>query len=101
MGTHPDTPILIQLIPMSDSKANTGNSPKPKVSDADQYIILNGTKELFRPGITIRMLCDEAGVGARGFAVERNSEIVPRSQHNVVLAEPGDIIEIVHMVGGG
>lgn len=34
-------------------------------------------------------------------AVERNGEIVPRSQHALCVLATGDIIEVVHAIGGG
>jgi thiamine biosynthesis protein ThiS len=34
-------------------------------------------------------------------AVERNGEVVPRARHADVELADGDVIEIVHFVGGG
>jgi len=34
-------------------------------------------------------------------AVERNREIVPRTGWDVTPIEPGDRLEVVHLVGGG
>jgi len=34
-------------------------------------------------------------------AVERNRDVVPRTQHTAVLLSNGDQLEIVHFVGGG
>jgi sulfur carrier protein len=34
-------------------------------------------------------------------AVEKNREVVPRAEHPSVLLAPGDVVEIVHFVGGG
>lgn len=34
-------------------------------------------------------------------AVERNGEVVPRAEHQATRLESGDVIEIVHFVGGG
>ena len=33
--------------------------------------------------------------------VERNQRIVPRAEHPTTLLDEGDVIEIVHFVGGG
>jgi thiamine biosynthesis protein ThiS len=41
------------------------------------------------------------GLDARKVAVERNREIVPRSAHAATLLGEGDVIEIVHFIGGG
>lgn len=64
-----------------------------------QTFILNGSDQPLRK-VTLRQLCDEMGL-EKGFAVERNGEIVPRSRLSEVFVEAGDRIEIVHMVGGG
>ncbi len=34
-------------------------------------------------------------------AVEKNREIVPRAEHTTTLVSEGDVLEIVHFVGGG
>ncbi len=34
-------------------------------------------------------------------AIERNREIVPKSQHEITLLEEGDRLEVVQFVGGG
>ena len=37
----------------------------------------------------------------RRIAVERNGDIVPKSQFPDVILENGDVLEIVHAIGGG
>ncbi|HPE47068.1 MAG TPA: sulfur carrier protein ThiS [Hyphomonas sp.] len=68
-------------------------------------ITLNGEPEDIEPGTTIAMLvarlAGESGRDARGIAVERNREIVPKSEHGATVLEDGDRIEIVQFVGGG
>jgi thiamine biosynthesis protein ThiS len=41
------------------------------------------------------------GLPAKGIAVERNREIVPKSAYAVTRLTDGDRIEIVQFVGGG
>ncbi len=51
-----------------------------------------------------KMLLDylqEAGYMPARIAVERNGEIVARKTYESVQLLPGDVIEIVHFVGGG
>ena len=43
----------------------------------------------------------EAGFDAGRIAVERNGDIVFRSQYDVTVLEDGDSLEIVSFVGGG
>ncbi|WP_257543853.1 sulfur carrier protein ThiS [Sphingopyxis sp. DBS4] len=63
-------------------------------------IILNGEPRQVRAG-SIADLVASLGLDVKKVAVERNREIVPRSTlADVALAE-GDVLEIVHFVGGG
>ena len=49
----------------------------------------------------ILALVEELGLDVRKVAVERNLEIVPKSQHAVTPVAEGDRIEVVQFVGGG
>ena len=64
-------------------------------------IRLNGTERDVNPGLTIIGLIKELELNPKGVAVERNLEIVPKSQHADTKLEDGDRIEIVEFVGGG
>ncbi len=64
-------------------------------------IRLNGADREVCVGTTIVQLLQLAGHGERRVAVERNGEIVPRSQHAQTVLIPGDQIEIVQAIGGG
>ncbi len=50
---------------------------------------------------TIAELITAQGLTGKRIAVERNGEIVPRSQHAECLCAAGDAIEVVHAIGGG
>ena len=65
-------------------------------------ILINGEERRFDAAITtLAALVTELGLTGKRIAIERNGEIVPRSQHaNTPLAE-GDALEIVVAVGGG
>ena len=52
-------------------------------------------------GISIAAMLGELGLDARKVAVERNREIVARSDLGDVAVAAGDAYEIVHFVGGG
>jgi thiazole synthase len=63
-------------------------------------ITLNG--EARRTARTsIAALVEEIGLNPLKVAVERNLEIVPRSTLSEVILADGDVLEIVHFVGGG
>jgi thiamine biosynthesis protein ThiS len=64
-------------------------------------ISLNGEEREFRSGISISGLVSELQLNPKNVAVERNLEIVPKSQHDETLLSDGDAIEIVEFVGGG
>ena len=68
-------------------------------------IILNGETLEIAPGTTVAMLVQrlsqETGRDPRGVAVERNREIVPKSEHAMTVLEDGDRLELVQFVGGG
>jgi len=50
---------------------------------------------------TVAALVAELGLAGKRIAVERNGDIVPRSQHGDTALAGGDRIEIVVAVGGG
>lgn len=52
-------------------------------------------------GITVRELLEQLELTAGPVAVEVNREIVPRAHHGVRRVAAGDVIEVVHLVGGG
>ncbi|MCW8087886.1 sulfur carrier protein ThiS [Sabulicella glaciei] len=62
---------------------------------------VNGEKRALPEGATVADLLAEIGLAARKVAVERNLEIVPRSQYGATVLASGDAIEIVHFIGGG
>lgn len=68
-------------------------------------ITLNGEPRQVNPGMTVAMLLEElseaTGRDPRGVAVERNLEIVPKSEHAFTVLEEGDQLELVQFVGGG
>lgn len=64
-------------------------------------ITLNGEGRTIEAGTTLAQLVASLGPDPRGIAIERNLEIVPKSQHGAVVLEEGDQLEVVQFVGGG
>ncbi len=64
-------------------------------------IILNGEAFEAPEGISVADLIEQLGLADKRLALERNREIVPRSQYAEVALQPADEIEIVHAIGGG
>jgi thiamine biosynthesis protein ThiS len=67
---------------------------------AEISITLNGEPRRVASG-SIAALVASIGLDPAKVAVERNLEIVPRSTLADVLLSDGDVLEIVHFVGGG
>ena len=64
-------------------------------------VIINGEQQSVDGLKTVEQLLGNLGLDGRKVAVERNMEIVPKSQYNDVLLVEGDRFEIVHFIGGG
>jgi thiazole synthase len=64
-------------------------------------LTLNGEARHFVSGGSVADLVRDIGLDPAKVAVERNLEIVPRSTLGDVLLADGDVLEIVHFVGGG
>ena len=64
-------------------------------------ITLNGERRALRAGLSVAGLLADIGLDARKVAVERNMEIVPRSAYAATALADGDVLEIVHFIGGG
>ncbi|WP_368642767.1 sulfur carrier protein ThiS [Castellaniella ginsengisoli] len=65
------------------------------------HIQLNGTATTLENVRTVHDLVIHLGYEGKRIAVERNGDIVPRSQHAQAPLAEGDRIEIVVAVGGG
>ena len=64
-------------------------------------VTVNGAKREVPEGLTVRGLVEHLGLTEGPVAVEVNRAIVPRAHHADHRVEGGDVIEIVHFVGGG
>lgn len=64
-------------------------------------IHLNGELRQIQLSQTLLELLAAEGLSERRVAVEINGEIVPRSQHASHTLQDGDVVEIVHALGGG
>ncbi|GAB5605240.1 sulfur carrier protein ThiS [Sideroxyarcus sp. TK5] len=64
-------------------------------------ISLNGAVRQLSQPVSIAALIDELGLAGKRVALERNGEIVPRSQFASQTLQDGDALEIVAAVGGG
>ena len=64
-------------------------------------ITVNGEGQEVPESITVRGLLDLLRLTDGPVAVERNGEVVPRAEHDRTTVVAGDVLEVVHFVGGG
>ena len=62
---------------------------------------LNGELREVPEGLTLEALIEWLKFPRDRVAVERNLEIVPKARWTVTPIQPGDQLEVVHLVGGG
>jgi sulfur carrier protein len=64
-------------------------------------LIVNGDPVEVADGTTVSQLIDTLELSGGPVAVERNGEVVRRADHPSTRLADGDLVEIVHFVGGG
>ena len=64
-------------------------------------LTVNGEPRTFPEGLTVRGLVEALALTDGPVAVERNREVVPRAEHGGTVLQDRDVVEIVHLVGGG
>ncbi len=64
-------------------------------------LTINGQPQQFESPINLTQLVEHLALQGKRIAIERNGEIVARSQFAVQMLEHGDQLEIVVAVGGG
>ena len=62
---------------------------------------LNGERQTIASGTTIGELVETLDLKGKRFAIERNGELVPKTEHAQAKLQAGDRVEIVVAVGGG
>jgi sulfur carrier protein len=65
------------------------------------HVTVNGEAREIADGLSVRGLVEALGLTEGPVAVEKNREIVPRALHAQTPLAENDVIEIVHLVGGG
>ncbi len=64
-------------------------------------VLVNGRPQPWRAGLTVARLLEDLNLPAEGVATERNGKVLRRAERDRTLLEPGDVIELVRLVGGG
>ncbi len=65
------------------------------------HVILNGEPRTVPDQVTVREMLEHLGLTEGPVAVEINRAVVPRADHGRRQVEEADVIEVVHLVGGG
>jgi len=65
------------------------------------YVLVNGEERPLNEKQSVEGFLLNLGIDPRKVAVERNLEIVPKSQFTDIILADGDKLEIVHFIGGG
>ncbi len=73
----------------------------PQCENGRMNIQLNGASRQIPQDTLLSVLLADEGLAERRVAVEINGEIVPRGLHAQQRLREGDVIEIVHALGGG
>jgi sulfur carrier protein len=64
-------------------------------------IRINGEEKEIREGLSVAVLLDELQIRPGRVVVELNRDIIKREAHGSTALKEGDMLEIVHFVGGG
>ncbi len=64
-------------------------------------VVLNGERRRVPAGMDVGGLLARLGLDRRLIVVEHNREILDRGRLDGVAVREGDVIELVHFVGGG
>jgi sulfur carrier protein len=64
-------------------------------------LVINGESRQFPFPLSLAQLMDCLSMAGKRIAIEKNGEIVPRSEYGETQLRDGDRLEIVVAVGGG
>lgn len=62
---------------------------------------INGEVREVPEGLSVSGLLQHLSMPSDRVAIERNLDILPRTDWNATMVQPNDSFEIVHFVGGG
>ncbi|GJQ57712.1 MAG: thiamine biosynthesis protein ThiS [Candidatus Scalindua sp.] len=64
-------------------------------------VTVNDEKRECSDGTSVAELLEDLGIDMRYVAVEKNRQIIPRTQFNEIKLQESDTLEVVTFVGGG
>ena len=62
---------------------------------------INGEKREIAGGTSVAKLLEELAIRPGRVVVELNRDVLSRDAHGTTFLKEGDVVEIVHFVGGG
>jgi thiamine biosynthesis protein ThiS len=71
------------------------------MSEQTITVTVNGDEREIPAGRTVTQLLESLDLHPQMVVVERNREILDRERYDAVEVEAGDVLELVHFVGGG
>ena len=72
-----------------------------QIAEDTLELTVNGERRRFPAPLTVAAMLADLGLDIRKVAVERNEEIVRRATYADTVLASGDVLEIVHFIGGG
>jgi sulfur carrier protein len=64
-------------------------------------IVVNGKERIFNEGTTLSEMLNTLSLEITGMIIERNLEVVSRSEYDKTALKDGDKIELIRLVAGG
>ncbi len=64
-------------------------------------VTINGELTQLERPMGVKVLLKQLGIDPKKVALEHNLEIVPKSTYGDIVVNDGDMLEIVHFIGGG
>ncbi len=89
-----------RLLNLASRGAGADNKGMDVIEDT-MTLTVNGEIRGFAAPLSVLGLVQVLGLDMRKVAVELNREIVPRSTYGQAMLRGGDVLEIVHFIGGG
>ena len=71
------------------------------MNESTIMVTVNGDEREIAPGQTVTGFLESLDLHPGLVVVERNREILDRDRYGEVEVEAGDVLELVHFVGGG
>jgi len=64
-------------------------------------VTVNGDIMSIEESSALSALVEQMALSGKRVAVELNLDIVPKSEYSTTMLKKGDVLEIVHAIGGG